>query len=99
MAIGVIVSASSSCATVTSDSPMWPIFPSCCSSTRAPELLGERDPRVDAVQLEEVDGVDPEPAQAQLACCFRYSGNPSTCHWPGPVRVNPAFVAMTRSSG
>ena len=32
-------------------------------------------------------------------CCLRYAGRPTAVHSPGPVRVKPALVAMTRPVG
>ena len=54
---------------------------------------------VDAVQLEQVDPLDAEAAQAQLdllAQVLRAARPESTR--PGPARVRPALVAITRSS-
>ena len=49
------------------------------------ELVGERDLGVDAVQLDQVDPVDPEVAQRSSTCCLRYAGRPTAVHSPGPV--------------
>ena len=59
--------AASSCSTFTSDRPMWRILPSCCSATSSPIWSSAGNFVVDAVQLEQVDGVHAETAQAHLA--------------------------------
>ena len=45
---------------------MWRILPSCCRRDELAELVLERHLRVDAVQLEQVDPLEAEVAQAQL---------------------------------
>ena len=55
-----------SCSTVISDSPMWRILPSFCSAASSPTWSSAGNFGVDAVQLEEVDAVGAEPAQAHL---------------------------------
>ena len=64
--IGVIFWAASSCSTLTSDRPMWRILPSCCSVDEFADLVLGGELVVDAVQLEQVDGVHAETAQAHL---------------------------------
>jgi hypothetical protein len=62
--------ASTTWSTVTSDSPMWPTLPSSRRSLSVLErtdLVGERHERVDPVQLEQFDALQPQPAQAQLS--------------------------------
>ncbi len=46
---------------------MWRILPSCCSATSSPIWSSSGELVVDAVQLEQVDGVHAETAQAHLA--------------------------------
>ena len=59
------------------------------------ELLLAGHLRVDAVELPQVDARRP-PRRRRLSssCWRRYSGRPTGCHSPGPVRVRPALVAM-----
>ena len=63
------------------------------------DLVGDRVVGVDPVQLEQVDPLEAEPAQAQLdllAQVRRLAERQSTL--PGPWRVSPALVAITTSS-
>ena len=69
--------------TVTSDRPMWRILPSSWSQLEHADLLLERDLGVDPVQLEQLDALQPEVAQAHLRHCWRrYSGRPTGRHSP-----------------
>ena len=51
------------------------------------------------MQLEQVDPLEAEAAQAQLDLLAQVLGPADGAHCPGPAAVNPALVAITRSSG
>ena len=78
---------------------MWRILPSPCSARQLADLVLQRHLRVDAVQLQQVQALDAELAQVQLALLAQVLRTADRHPLPGPCRVNPTFVAMTRPSG
>ncbi len=64
---------------------MCRILPCCLQLDQCPELVGERHPGIDPVQLVEVDRLDLEPAQAQLALLLQVLREPEDVPmtWPG----------------
>ena len=64
---------------------MWRILPSSCSCLELADLVLQRVRRVDAVQLEEVDRLDAEPAQAELGTAGGgTAGSRAASRCPGP---------------
>ena len=53
---------------------------------------------VDAVQLEQIDGVHTQPAQAHLALLAQIGRKAERVQSSGPVRSSPALVATTTPS-
>ena len=63
------------------------------------DLVLQRNLGVDAVQLQQVDTLDAEVAQVELHLLTQVLGRPTGTHRPGPCRVKPTLVAITRPSG
>jgi hypothetical protein len=63
------------------------------------ELVGEGDVGIDAVQLEELDALEAEQAEALLGLGLEVLRSSVALPAPGAGRVKPALVAMTRSAG
>ena len=70
---------------------MWRILPSSCSFVELADLLLQRHLLVDAVQLEEVDRLEAEPAQAQLALLAQVLGPADRPPVPGPRPGQPGL--------
>ena len=62
-------------------------------------LVGKRDLRIDAVQLKQLDALQSEQAEALGGLGLEVLWLAVGSQRPGPGRVNPALVAMTRSPG
>jgi hypothetical protein len=64
------------------------------------ELVGERCSGVDAVQPEQFDPLDAQPAQGLLDPAARHGRPAASLHSPpGPVRATPALVVTSSPSG
>jgi hypothetical protein len=63
------------------------------------QLVGERNLRIDAMQLIQLDAVKAQQAQALLGLGLEVLGLAVAFPAPGPGRIRPALTAITRSSG
>ena len=78
---------------------MWRIFPAPLQVEQRADLILERHLGIDAVELVEVDPLQPEPAEAPLARRPQVLGAAVRDPGAGAGRWKPAFVAITRPAG
>ena len=77
--------------TLTSDSPMWRDLALVLQQGELTDLVGQRHLGVDPVQLEQVDPLEPEVAQAQLGLLTQIFG---TTHRSPVARAGPGQAGL-----